>query len=305
MRPCRRHRVLPHTLTHDKDALISFFLTAIALLAFAANSIFARMALGGDTIDAVSFTTIRLISGAVTLLVIVLASRKGNDLLKGGSWISAAMLFIYALPFSLAYISLDAGVGALILFASVQITMVGVALVSGDRPHSLEWTGLAFAILGLIYLLTPGLTAPSLSGAALMAVAGVCWGVYSLRGRKAHDPLADTAANFIRCVPAALIASAMFLDEIMLSPRGVILGVMSGALASGLGYVIWYAALRNLTATRAATVQLSVPIIAALGGVMFLAESLTMRLTLSSALILGGIGLAIFGSRNAAKAGVS
>ncbi len=263
------------------------------------------MALGAETIDAISFTSIRLLSGATTLLVIVLASAKKGQLRTEGSWFSSAMLFLYALPFSLAYISLDAGAGALILFAAVQITMVGAALLSGDRPHQMEWIGLVLALIGLAYLLLPGLSAPPLGAAAMMVLAGVCWGVYSLRGRKANSPLVDTASNFLRCVPATIALSLFFADEIWLSSKGVVLAIISGAIASGLGYVIWYAALRGMTATRAATVQLSVPIIAAFGGVMFLAESLTMRLTLSTALILGGIGLAILGSRNSDKAGVS
>ncbi|MFB3063168.1 MAG: DMT family transporter [Gammaproteobacteria bacterium] len=275
------------------------------MLAFAANSVLCRMALGVEAIDAISFTSIRLLSGATTLLVIVLASAKKDRLRSGGSWMSSAMLFLYALPFSLAYISLDAGTGALILFAAVQITMVGTALLFGDRPHPMEWIGLTLALLGLIYLLLPGLSAPPLGAAAMMFLAGVCWGIYSLRGRKASNPLVDTASNFLRCVPAALAVSLLFADEIWLSSKGVVLAITSGALASGLGYVIWYSALRGMSATRAATVQLSVPVIAALGGILFLAESLTIRLTLSSALILGGIGLAIFGSRNVARAGVS
>jgi len=285
--------------------LLAIGLTTLSLLAFAANSVLCRMALGADTIDAISFTSIRLFSGAVTLLFIVLASAKKERLRTAGSWLSAAMLFFYALPFSLAYVSLDAGAGALILFAAVQITMVGAALFSGDRPHLLEWIGLLLALLGLVYLLLPGLAAPPLGAAAMMVLAGVCWGFYSLRGRKAGSALADTASNFLRCVPATLAVSIWFADGISLSSKGVIIAIISGAIASGLGYVIWYAALRELTATRAATVQLSVPVIAALGGVLFLAEGLTMRLILSSALILGGIGLAIFSSRETARKGVS
>ncbi len=280
-------------------------LTTLALIAFAANSVLCRMALGAETIDAISFTSIRLLSGAVTLLIIVLVSARKDRLRTEGSWLSAAMLFLYALPFSLAYVSLDAGAGALILFAAVQFTMVGAALFSGDRPHQLEWIGLLMALLGLVYLLLPGLAAPPLDAAALMVLAGVCWGVYSLRGRKANSALADTASNFLRCVPAALAVSIWFADGISLSSRGVIIAILSGAIASGLGYVSWYAALRELTATRAATVQLSVPVIAAIGGVLLLAEGLTMRLILSSALILGGIGLAIFGSQDTARKGVS
>jgi len=285
--------------------LLTIGLTTLALIAFAANSVLCRMALGAETIDAISFTSIRLLSGAATLLLIVLASAKNDRLREAGSWLSAAMLFLYALPFSLAYVSLDAGAGALILFAAVQITMVGAALLSGDRPHQLEWIGLLLALLGLVYLLLPGLAAPPLGAAAMMVLAGACWGVYSLRGRKAGSALTDTASNFLRCVPATLAISIWFADGISLSSKGVVIAILSGAIASGLGYVIWYAALRELTATRAATVQLSVPVIAALGGVLFLAEGLTMRLILSSVLIMGGIGLAILGSRDTAGNGVS
>jgi len=276
----------------------NFVLTGSALFAFAANSVLCRMALGGETIDAVSFATIRLSSGALTLLLIVLASSGWRRIKTEGSWMSSAVLFLYALPFSLAYVSLDAGTGALILFAAVQITMIGVALSGGDRPHQLEWIGLVMALGGLAYLLLPGISAPPLGAASLMVIAGMSWGVYSLRGRNSDSPLADTASNFLRCVPAALAASAILANHISLTSRGTVLAIISGAIASGLGYVIWYAALRGMTATRAATVQLSVPVIAAVGGIVFLAESPTIRLALSSALILSGIGLAIAGSQS-------
>ncbi len=267
-------------------------LTTMALIAFAANSIFCRFALGDQTIDAASFTTVRLLSGALTLACIVLHTRRGSPL-QSGNWISASMLFLYAVTFSFAYISLSAGTGALILFGAVQITMILSGLIAGERPRLLEWLGLLAALGGLVYLVLPGLSAPSPLGSALMALAGIAWGVYSLRGRGIDDPVANTTGNFVRAAPLALIVSLIALSNYSLSPKGALLAVLSGALASGLGYVIWYAALRDLTATRAATVQLAVPVIAAIGGIFFLAEAVTLRLTFASIAILGGVGLAI------------
>ncbi len=267
-------------------------LTTMALIAFAANSIFCRFALGDQTIDAASFTTVRLLSGALTLACIVLLTRRGSPL-QSGNWISASMLFLYAVTFSFAYISLSAGTGALILFGAVQITMILSGLIAGERPRLLEWLGLLAALGGLVYLVLPGLSAPSPLGSALMALAGIAWGVYSLRGRGIDDPVANTTGNFVRAAPLALIVSLIALSNYSLSPKGALLAVLSGALASGLGYVIWYAALRDLTATRAATVQLAVPVIAAIGGIFFLAEAVTLRLTFASIAILGGVGLAI------------
>jgi drug/metabolite transporter (DMT)-like permease len=207
------------------------------------------------------------------------------------------MLCLYAVAFSFAYLSLSTGTGALILFGSVQVTMIAVALASGERPHALEWVGLAIALAGLVALVLPGLTAPPFLGAALMATAGFAWGLYSLLGRGAVDPLGETASNFLRSVPLAAAVSLLTLDQAHLSPRGIVLAVVSGALTSGLGYVVWFAALRGLTATRAATVQLAVPVLAALGGVVTLAETVSLRLALAALLILGGIGLAVAGRR--------
>lgn len=268
-------------------------LTTITMVAFAANSILCRLALGDATIDAASFTTIRLASGAIMLLVVSGLASRGNTAGGGGNWLSAFMLFAYAVAFSFAYISLAAGTGALILFGAVQATMILVALRSGERPHRLEWVGLVLALAGLVYLVFPGLSAPSPTGSALMAVAGIAWGVYSLRGRGAADPTRATTGNFVRSVPIALVVSAIALREASVSPRGAVLAVLSGALASGLGYVLWYMALKGLSATRAAIVQLSVPVIAALGGVVFLAEEVSPRLVLSSVMILGGVALSV------------
>jgi drug/metabolite transporter (DMT)-like permease len=266
--------------------------TAFALVAFASNSVLCRLALGGKTIDPATFSTIRLASGAVMLTLIARALRNGKVAGPRGSWTSATLLFLYAAAFSFAYLSLSAGTGALILFGAVQLTMILAALRSGERPHVLEWTGLTLALAGLVVLVLPGLTAPSPAGWTLMAIAGISWGFYSLRGRGAGSPLADTTANFVRAVPLALGISLAMAGRFHVSREGALLAVASGALASGVGYVVWYAALRGLTATRAATVQLSVPVLAAAGGLLFLSERLSLRLVASAIMILGGVALA-------------
>lgn len=274
-------------------------LTITALMAFAANSVFCRIALQAGAIDAASFTTVRLASGALILLFIAgISSGQAMPKLKlgsmtAGSWTSGTLLFLYAVPFSFAYLSLTAGTGALILFGCVQATMMGVGLASGERLDVLQCGGLVLAVAGLVYLVRPGLAAPPPHAAALMAIAGGAWGAYSLRGRGASRPLADTAGNFLRSVPLAVVVSAIALSRIHASRSGVLLAVASGALASGLGYVVWYAALRSLTATRAAIVQLAVPVLAAVGGVLFLGERISSRLVIAAAMILGGIMLAL------------
>jgi drug/metabolite transporter (DMT)-like permease len=212
------------------------------------------------------------------------------------------MLFLYAVPFSFAYTRLSTGTGALILFGCVQLTMMSVALWSGERPHPLQWLGLATAFGGLVYLVLPGIEAPSFAGALLMALAGFSWGVYSLRGRGTANPLAQTTSNFVRSIPFVVAVSVVTLPAFHVQRQGVALAIASGALASGLGYVIWYEALRGLTSTRAAVVQLLVPILAAMGGVLFLAEAVSSRLLLSGVLVLGGIAVALAGrERVAAK----
>ena len=270
--------------------------TALALAAFASNSILCRLALRHATIDAATFSTIRLVSGAATLLVISALTRR-RVTQAAGSWRSAGMLFLYAIPFSFAYTRLSAGTGALILFGCVQLTMMIVALSAGERPHVWQWTGIALAFTGLVYLVLPGLEAPSLAGAALMALAGFSWGIYSIRGRRAADALAQTTSNFVRAVPMAIAVSVLALRHFHAERVGIIAAVASGALASGLGYVTWYAALRGLTATRAAVVQLLVPILAALGGVLFLAETISARLVVASVMVLGGIALTLLRRR--------
>ncbi len=275
---------------------MTLLLTAVALVAFASNSILCRLALGAREIDAASFTLVRIASGALTLLLIRAATARGAAVpARRSPWVPAVLLFAYAAPFSFAYLELSAGTGALILFACVQATMLIGALRSGERFRWLEGVGLAIALAGLTYLVSPGLSAPSPLGSGLMAIAGIAWGLYSLRGRGSAEPLADTARNFVWAAPLALLLSLATIRGAHLSPRGIALAVASGALASGLGYTIWFAALRGLTAIRAATVQLTVPVLAAAGGILFLRESITVRIVLSAALILGGVGLALAG----------
>jgi drug/metabolite transporter (DMT)-like permease len=271
----------------------TILLTTLTMIAFASNSLLNRLALGRDAIDATSYTTIRLTSGAVMLFVIANLQRKNGQATLHGSWISAAFLFLYAITFSFAYLSLTTGTGALILFGSVQVTMIVIALRSGERPHILEWIGLFLALGGLVYLVFPGLAAPLPLGSVLMTTAGVAWGLYSIRGRGSQNPLGDTAGNFVYAVPMILLIRLITLSNVHVSANGVGLAVLSGALASGVGYVIWYAALRGLTTTRAAIVQLSVPVIAAWSGVAILSENVSTRLFVAGVLILGGIALAV------------
>lgn len=276
-------------------------LTAVAMVAFAANSLLCRLALQHGGIDPASFGSIRLASGAITLALVV-RFRAQPSALGRTDWLPAVMLFVYVAFFSFAYLSLSAGTGALILFGAVQLTMLGAGLGGGERFGVLAWFGFVLAAAGLVYLVSPGVAAPPLLGAVLMAVAGVAWGVYSLRGRGVADPLAATARNFLRAVPMAFALSLVFATRAHADARGIALAVASGALTSGLGYVVWYAALGRLSALRAATVQLSVPLLAAFGGVLFLSEAITPRLALASAAILGGIALVLSQkSRNAAR----
>lgn len=277
--------------------MMTLILTSFALVAFAANSVICRLALGSQSIDAANFSAIRLISGALVLMLINGIHQAPADIRSRGSWVSAAMLFLYAVTFSFAYISLKAGTGALILFGSVQATMILAGFRQGERLGWFEWCGLVTALSGLIYLMLPGWEAPSLSGAALMAAAGIAWGVYSLRGRGVVNPIAITADNFLRSIPMVLVISLMMVSYMQVSLKGAVLAILSGAVTSGMGYVVWYAALRNLTATRAAVAQLLVPVIAAIGGVIFLSEQITLRLVVSSCMIIGGVG-SIFIFRN-------
>jgi drug/metabolite transporter (DMT)-like permease len=273
--------------------------TAVALVAFAANSVLCRMALGPGSVDAGTFSVVRVWSGALMLLA-VSSHTRGSLRSIGGSWTAAALLVVYGFPFAFAYNQLSAGTGALILFGGVQMTMPFRALMTGERPHALQWVGLFVALGGLAYLVSPGLTAPSPAGAALMTIAGLAWGAYSLAGLGGVNPLAQTTGNFLRAVPLVSLAGLMFLPRLHIEPRGILLSVVSGAVTSGLGYVAWYAAVRRLTAMRASVVQLAVPVIAAVGGVLLLGETITLRLVLSSVLVLGGIALAIVARQRSA-----
>ena len=268
-------------------------LTGLAMIAFAANSLLCRLALQPPAqIDPASFSSVRLVSGALTLALIV-RFKPGRPAAPHADWPAAAMLFAYVALFSFAYLTLNAATGALVLFGAVQLTMFSAGLWGGERFAPLGWLGLALAVGGLVYLVSPGLAAPPLAGAALMAGAGIAWGVYSLRGRGVADPLAATAGNFARAAPFALAASVALLAQVHADRSGIALAVASGAVTSGIGYVIWYAALPGLSAMRAATVQLSVPPIAAVGGVIVLSEAITARLALASVAILGGIALVL------------
>lgn len=271
--------------------------TTFALVAFAANSVLNRLALGGSTIDAGSYIGIRLVSGAITLWLINGVSKGNFNFTFKSNPLSAFYLFLYGVAFSFAYRSLTSGTGAFILFGTVQTTMLTVLLLRGERPHISEWAGLIMAIGGLTYLVFPGLSSPDLFGALLMFTAGIAWGFYTLRGKGVKDPLETTALNFILAVPMVLVVNLFTFSQAHFSTKGVTYAVLSGAVASGVGYVIWYAALKGLTTTQAALLQLSVPIIAALGGVVFLAETITTRLIIAGVLIICGVVVALVGKR--------
>jgi len=274
-------------------------LTMLAMIAFSGNSLLCRLALKNTAIDPASFTAVRLISGAVALWLILQVRQKATR--SGGHWASATALFAYAAGFSLAYTELTAGMGALLLFGAVQATMILYGLWKGERINLQQSTGLVLACAGLVGLMLPGLSAPPRQGSVLMLGAGIAWGIYSLRGRGIADPLAATAGNFLRTIPMALGLSLVMLPRFSLDGSGILLAIASGALASGLGYAIWYTALAGLTATAAATVQLSVPAIAALGGVVLIGEPLTLRLLITSMAILGGIAMVIMGRRTSSR----
>jgi len=287
----------------ERDRFQTAVYTALALIAFAANSLLCRLALGEAAIDAASFTTIRLVSGGLVLLLLAAATRKTRTDHHRDNWASAFMLFLYAVTFSFAYISLNTGTGALILFGSVQATMVIFAVCKGERLRLWGRLGLFIGLAGLTYLMFPGLEAPSSSGAALMAVAGISWGIYSLRGRGTVSPTAVTADNFLRSAPFVVLTSLIFFQNLHITFTGAIYATISGGLTSAIGYVIWYAALRDLSSTGAALVQLIVPVLAALGGVVLLSEPLTMRLLLSSFMIIGGVALALTHAEHSVKVG--
>lgn len=271
-------------------------LTTLALLAFAANSLLCRLALGSGEIDATSFSAIRLLSAAAVLCIPAVRSRRAGPML-GGNWASAIALALYAILFSFAYLNLTAGTGALILFAAVQATMMGAGLIAGERLRIPGWIGFAVALAGFVWLVAPGLQSPPLLAAGLMAIAGAAWGVYSLRGRAISDPIAETAGNFMRALPFGVIVWLVSFKSLHTSPHGISLAIVSGAAASGIGYVVWYAALRGLRATQAGVVQLLVPVLTAIGGVALLGEDTTLRFVLSSLMVLGGVLLALLERR--------
>jgi drug/metabolite transporter (DMT)-like permease len=264
-----------------------FILTGLAMMAFAGNSLLCRRALRHSAIDPATFTLVRMISGALCLWIIV--RLRNASLRNSGSWISALALFGYAALFSFAYVQLTAGTGALLLFAAVQTTMIAWAIREGERMRGPQIGGIILALAGLVALVFPGLSAPPFGAAVLMLAAGVAWGAYSIRGKRGGDPLGATAGNFLRAMPFALLLSILFVRSTNWDNAGIIYAFISGAVASGIGYAIWYTALPRLKATGAATVQLSVPVLAAIGGILFLGESVTLRFVLASAAVLGGI----------------
>lgn len=279
----------------NNTILKTILLTGLALIAFAANSVLCRLALGNDAIDASSFTVIRLVSGTVVLLLILATTRNITGSSTKGSWFAGLMLFLYAVTFSYAYISLDTGTGALILFGSVQITMILLSLFSGARLHFTEWLGVTIAFVGFVYLILPEVSTPSIIGFLLMTIAGIAWGIYTLKGRGSKNPLMDTSYNFLRTIPLVVLLAVTTISNVNYSYEGILLALLSGGITSALGYTIWYIALGGLSATQAAVLQLLVPVIAALGGVVFVSEAITLRLIISATLVLGGILMVVLG----------
>ena len=280
--PCDKNTVKPTRL---------FILTLFAMIAFASNSLLCRLALKHTSIDASSFTFIRIFSGAVALLLIMNFRNAASKVT--GNWLSALALFVYAAAFSFAYNNLSAGTGALLLFGAVQATMILWGLRKGEHLHAHQLLGLGLALSGLVVLLFPGLSAPPFGGSILMLGAGLAWGIYSLRGKASGDPAGATAGNFLRAVPLAAMVSIILFRSVHLDRAGIGYAVLSGAIASGVGYVIWYTVLPGLKAASAATVQLSVPVLAATGGILLLGEPLTLRFLCASIAILGGIALVV------------
>jgi drug/metabolite transporter (DMT)-like permease len=273
-----------------------FILTLLAMIAFASNSLLCRAALKQTSIDAASFTFVRIFSGAVALWLIMNVRRTIGaicDSRVGGNWISALALFLYAAAFSFAYVDVAAGTGALLLFGAVQATMILWGLHKGEHVRAIQIVGLIVAVIGLVVLLFPGLSAPPLFGSILMLGAGVAWGIYSLRGKREKNPATVSTGNFVRAVPFAAALSIIFVPWVHLDLAGVTYAIISGAITSGLGYVIWYSALPSLKAASAATVQLSVPVLAATGGILLLGEPITLRYVLASVAVLGGIALVV------------
>lgn len=289
---------------NNRYLLETVFLTGLALIAFAANSVLCRLALGNGTIDASSFTGIRLLSGAFTLFIIISLKGGSKEASSKGSWTAGLVLFLYAITFSYAYLSVDTGTGALILFGSVQITMIMLSLVSGTRLHLIEWSGVIIAFTGFIYLILPDITTPSVNGFILMTVSGISWGIYTLKGRSSKNPLMDTTYNFLRTIPFVALLAIFTMQNMNYSAEGIILALISGGITSGVGYTIWYIALGGLSSTQAAVLQLSVPVIAAIGGVLFVSEEVTTRLIISTVIVLSGILMVVLGKYHVTKSSV-
>lgn len=282
-----------------RGALSTFALTTAAMIAFAANSLLCRAAVHDGAIDALSFTAIRFLSGTLVLVAITQAQRSAQDTGRHGTWTAAIALGGYAIAFSLAYLRLGAGTGALLLFGSTQFTMIGGGLVRGERPALRQWLGLAVAAVGMVVINLPSLDAPPPGSAALMIAAGVGWGLYSLGGRGAKRPIHATAGNFVRCLPfTAAYGLIAVASTAQVTARGVVLALVSGVVTSGLGYCVWYAVLPVLGAARGAIVQLSIPVIAALGGIVLLHEPLRRHVAIGGAIILGGLALALWQRRS-------
>lgn len=279
----------------DRIPVMRFFaLVALAMTAFAANSVLNRMALATDAISPTEFAGIRTLAGAVTLLFLLAVQRRRPPLIKRGRALGVVSLTIYMLGFSLAYLTLDAGLGALILFGMVQLTMFVGGLLGGERVPAARWAGAVIALGGLAFLLWPvGATAPDPLGGVLMGVAGIGWGVYSLAGRNARDPLAETGANFVLAAPLTLVPLLLISGGADPGRSGIVLAIISGAITSGLGYALWYRVLPRLVPSLAAIAQLTVPVLAALGGVAFLGEAPSARFALATFLVLGGVALSV------------
>jgi drug/metabolite transporter (DMT)-like permease len=271
----------------------TIFLTLLALIAFASNSLLTRLALGSRQIDAATFTSIRLVSGAVVLALLVRMRDGTFKPLRGRGPIGALALFAYAVPFSFAYLRIGAAVGALVLFGVVQLTMIGYAVLRGERPTAVAWIGLVIAFGGLAILTTPAVMRPDMWGVALMVLAGIAWGVYSLHGKTALDPIAANAQSFIWSSVPSLILVMILRNSLSSSAQGLALACVSGAVTSGLGYAVWYRALPRLSVMQAAVAQLSVPVIAAIGAVALLHETLSARLVISGVAVLSGVGIVL------------
>lgn len=272
-------------------------ITVLSLIAFAGNSILCRIALGQGQIDAASFTSIRLFSGAITLFILYALFHKNKQTASKGSWLGAVYLFIYAITFSYAYISLETAIGALVLFSSVQFSMLAYTFFSGIKIYPIEWCGALIAFIGFSYLVLPDISSPSLIGFVLMVISGMAWAGYTLVGKKSSNPLADTAFNFMRTLPFITLLSLMTLNSTNASTTGILFAVIAGSVTSGIGYAIWYVALKHLTSVQAAVSQLSVPIIAGIGGLLFLSEPISERLAISGAIILIGILLVVLSKK--------